>query len=80
MVFLPKAPKLSVRVYNGLNYPFAPLQDQEARTFLLQQGWNVPETGFLLHVVAISGTKIAWVFCIFIVPTAKPLINRYRFV
>ncbi len=48
--FLPKTPKLSVRVYNGLNYPFAPLQDQEARTVLQQQGWNVPETGFLLHV------------------------------
>jgi glycosyltransferase involved in cell wall biosynthesis len=48
--FLPKIPKLSVRVYNGLNYPFAPLQDQEARAVLQHQGWNVPETGFLLHV------------------------------
>jgi glycosyltransferase involved in cell wall biosynthesis len=45
-----KKPKLSVLIYNGLNYPFAPLQDQEARTVLQQQGWNVPETGFLLHV------------------------------
>ena len=47
---MPKTPKLSVRLYNGLNYPFAPLQNQEARTVLQQQGWNTPETGFLLHV------------------------------
>lgn len=48
--FLPQIPKLSLRVYLGLNYPFAPLQPEVAIKVLRDQGCNVPETGFLLHV------------------------------
>jgi glycosyltransferase involved in cell wall biosynthesis len=50
--FLSKTPKLSVRVYNGLNYPFVPLPHEAAITILRDQGWNVPQSGFLLHVGA----------------------------
>ena len=40
----------STVVYNGLNYPYAPLPDQEARLVLRQAGLPTANTGMLLHV------------------------------
>lgn len=37
-------------VYNGLNYPFAPMSDQKARLALLQAGLPSAEHGVLLHI------------------------------
>jgi glycosyltransferase involved in cell wall biosynthesis len=37
-------------VYNGMNYPYAPLPPQEAAAILRAEGIEVPETGMLLHV------------------------------
>lgn len=37
-------------VYNGLNYPYAPLPDQEARLALLHAGMPRADRGMLLHV------------------------------
>jgi len=37
-------------VYNGLNYPYAPLPDQDARLALVQAGLPIADKGMLLHV------------------------------
>lgn len=42
--------RISEVVYNGLNYPYAPLSDQKARLALLQAGLPLAEQGMLLHV------------------------------
>ena len=43
-------PVISEVVYNGLNYPYAPLPDADARMALLQAGLPLTEHGMLLHV------------------------------
>ena len=40
----------SAVVYNGLNYPYAPMPDAQARQCLAQAGLPVAEQGMLLHV------------------------------
>jgi glycosyltransferase involved in cell wall biosynthesis len=37
-------------VYNGMNYPYAPLPVEEGRTILQAFGITLPENGMLLHV------------------------------
>ena len=44
------APETSEVVYNGLNYPYAPMPTDEARQVLQQAGLPVPAAGMLLHV------------------------------
>jgi len=44
------SPVTSEVVYNGLNYPYAPLPAGEARQVLKQAGLPVPAEGLLLHV------------------------------
>jgi glycosyltransferase involved in cell wall biosynthesis len=44
------APITSKVVYNGLNYPYAPLPDQDARLILAKAGLPIAERGMLLHV------------------------------
>lgn len=48
--FLPALPELSAKVYNGLNFPYAPMPQSEAARLLTEQGIRDPEMGFLLHV------------------------------
>jgi glycosyltransferase involved in cell wall biosynthesis len=48
--FLQNTPKLSLRVYLGLNYPFIPLAHYEAINVLRCHGLKVPSRSFLLHV------------------------------
>jgi glycosyltransferase involved in cell wall biosynthesis len=43
-------PTSSDVVYNGLNYPYAPLPAQQARRLLSQAGLPDPEQGMVLHV------------------------------
>ena len=43
-------PITSEVVYNGLNYPYAPLPDQDARMALLRANLPIPVNGMLLHV------------------------------
>lgn len=43
-------PVSSTVVYNGLNFPYAPLPDQEARLILVQAGLPLADKGMLLHV------------------------------
>jgi len=44
------APNISEVVYNGLNYPYAPLDPNQARAILANAGLPVPSQGMLLHV------------------------------
>lgn len=41
---------LSEVVYNGLNYAYAPMDEREARSVLLDAGVTLPESGYVLHV------------------------------
>lgn len=43
-------PITSQVVYNGLNFPYAPLPDQDARLILVQAGLPIADKGMLLHV------------------------------
>jgi glycosyltransferase involved in cell wall biosynthesis len=44
------SPATSEVVYNGLNFPYAPLKETEFRPILEAVGMPVPESGMLLHV------------------------------
>ncbi len=44
------SPDISEVVYNGLNYPYAPMPADEARKVLEEAGLPVPASGMLLHV------------------------------
>ena len=43
-------PVTSEVVYNGLNYPFKPVPFNEAQQLLVETGFDVPNTGVLLHI------------------------------
>ena len=48
--FLPQQPDVSEVIYNGLNYPFRPMNAAESMAELLPAGLAPPPEGFLLHV------------------------------
>jgi glycosyltransferase involved in cell wall biosynthesis len=48
--FLPRVPKISEVVYNGLNYPFRPMDLAERIPLLNTTGIALPEHGFIVHV------------------------------
>lgn len=48
--FLPQPPDVSEVIYNGLNFPFRPMNATESMAELLPAGLAPPPEGFLLHV------------------------------
>jgi glycosyltransferase involved in cell wall biosynthesis len=48
--FLPQKPKISEVVYNGLNYPFRPMEPAESIDLLEKTGVEISEAGHVLHV------------------------------
>jgi glycosyltransferase involved in cell wall biosynthesis len=48
--YLPTVPPISEVVYNGLNYPFVPLERAKRISLLKGTGVEVPEGGFIVHV------------------------------
>jgi glycosyltransferase involved in cell wall biosynthesis len=48
--FLPRVPRISEVVYNGLNHRFHPMEPQERNPFLKQTGVEVSDNGFVVHI------------------------------
>lgn len=48
--FLPRAPKVSKVVHNGLNHPFRPMDLAERMALLKPTGIEISESGFIVHI------------------------------
>jgi glycosyltransferase involved in cell wall biosynthesis len=48
--FLPRVPKISEVVRNGLNHPFRPMEMAERISLLKQVGVEIPKHGFIVHI------------------------------
>ena len=48
--FLPRIPRISEVVYNGLNHPFRPLEPEETNCLLKQAGVEVSDAGCAIHI------------------------------
>jgi glycosyltransferase involved in cell wall biosynthesis len=48
--FLPRTPRISEVVYNGLNFPFRPMPLAKRMSLLVKTGMDVPGKGFILHI------------------------------
>lgn len=48
--FLPRPPKVSEVIYNGLNHPFRPMEWSERVSLLKPTGIELPQSGFVVHV------------------------------
>ncbi len=48
--FLPRIPKISEVVHNGLNHPFRPMGPGERISLLKKAGVEIPEQGFIIHI------------------------------
>jgi len=64
-------------VYNGMNFPYAPLPVAEARTILQNCGISMPEAGMLLHVGGGQWYKnlagVIAIYAEYVSRTAEPL-------
>ena len=74
--YLPRTPKISEVVYNGLNHPFRPVDFLKRMVLLKKSGVPVPELGFILHLSGNQWYKnpkgILAIYRAYVESTSKP--------